>query len=263
MRMNFVIAGRYIPKDTFIHKLDPRSKMMGVLILISGILTVPSLVLYLIPVCLIVLLMVKSDIGFKPYFYGLKGLWFLILLAGVIQLFAVKEGKILILGITTGGLLSSLYIVIRLILVLFVAELLSFTTPPLMIAKALEKLFALIGLKRFGHELGMVTTIAMRFVPILALEADRIAKAQIARGASFERGKLSDRLKMMVVLIVPLFVSAMRKAEELSVAMESRLYKVDAERSSYVELIWKPSDTLFSLICFLPLLVNLLSFFIE
>ncbi len=263
MRASFVIVGRYIPKETFIHNLDPRSKMIGVLILISGILTVPSLAFYIVPLCLIVLLMVKSDIGFKPYFYGLKGLWFLILLAGVVQLFAIKEGRALVLGITTGGLLSALYIVVRLILVLFIAELLSFTTPPLMVAKALESLLALIGLKRFGHELGMVTTIAMRFVPILALEADRIAKAQIARGASFERGKLSDRLKMMVVLIVPLFVSAIRKAEELAIAMESRLYRVDAERSSYIELVWKPSDTFFLLICFLPLLVNLLSFFTK
>ncbi|HIP92723.1 MAG TPA: energy-coupling factor transporter transmembrane protein EcfT [Thermotoga sp.] len=260
MKMNFVIVGRYIPKDTFIHNLDPRSKMIGVLILIVGTLTVPSLTFYIFPACLIAVLIVVSNVGFKPYLYGIKGIWFLILFAGLIQLFVIKEDKPLILGITMGGLLSAFYIIIRLILILLAAELLSFTTPPLMIAKALEKLFALVGLKNFGHELGMVTTIAMRFVPILALEADRIAKAQIARGASFERGRLSDRLKMIVVLTVPLFVSAIRKAEELAIAMESRLYGLNADRSSYIELLWKPFDTLFLMICFLPMFVNLLYF---
>jgi len=247
MRLPTVLIGRYVPADSIVHKIDPRAKLLGMILLITSILIVPSLVFYIVPGAVVLLLILLSRTGFRIYLAGLKSLWFLIIFAVVVQFLSPQDGRKIIWFITDKAILSAVYILLRLLLIILLAENFSATTPPLLTARAIESLFSLLGARKLGHEIGMVMTIAMRFVPILALEADRILKAQISRGANFERGRFIDRLKALVVIIVPLLASALRKAEELATAMEARLYTGEPPRVKYRDLEWKLTDTLYIL----------------
>ncbi|MCD6552148.1 energy-coupling factor transporter transmembrane protein EcfT [Thermotoga sp.] len=257
MRLPTVLIGRYVPTDSIIHKIDPRAKLLGMILLISSILLVPNLTFYLFPGVAVFLLILFSRTGFKIYLAGLKSMWFLMVFAVAVQFLSPSDGRRIIWFITDTAILSAAYILLRLLLIILLAENFSATTPPLLTARAIENLFSLFGARKLGHEIGMVMTIAMRFVPILTLEADRILKAQIARGANFERGKFIDRLKALVVTIVPLLASALRKAEELATAMEARLYTGEPPKVKFRDIEWKFSDTLYVLLTLCVLLLVL------
>ncbi|AIY86506.1 MULTISPECIES: energy-coupling factor transporter transmembrane protein EcfT [unclassified Thermotoga] len=247
MRLPTVLIGRYIPVDSIVHRLDPRAKLLGMILLISAVLIVPDLLLYLVPGLAVFLLMFLSRTGFKVYLAGLRSLWFFLVFAVLVQFLSSSEGEKIFWIITDRAIWSAVYIMFRLVLIILLAENFSATTPPLLSARAIESIFSTFGARKIGHEIGMVMTIAMRFVPILALEADRILKAQIARGANFERGKFFDRIRALVVIIVPLLISALRKAEELAVAMEARLYTGEPPKTRFKDIKWKPMDTLYVL----------------
>ncbi|PLV60408.1 energy-coupling factor transporter transmembrane protein EcfT [Thermotoga sp. KOL6] len=245
MKLPTVLIGRYIPTNSIIHKLDPRAKLVGMVLLITSILLVPNILLYIVPAAMIFVLMTLSKTGLKVYIAGLKSLWFFLIFAVLVQLLTPSDGKRIFWIVTDKAVLSAVYIMLRLVLIILLAENFSATTPPLLSARAIESFFSLFGARKLGHEIGMVMTIAMRFVPILALEADRILKAQISRGANFERGKLVDRLKALVVIIVPLLTSALRKAEELATAMEARLYTGEPPKTKFKDVEWKFYDTVY------------------
>lgn len=245
MRFGSFLTGRYVHVESPIHSLDPRAKFLGTLLVIISVLLVPNLFFYILPAILILSLIRMSRIGFPVYLTGIRSFWFFLVFAAVVQLISVREGSRIFFFITSEGLLSCAFVVLRLVLIILAAEVFSLTTPPLLSAQGVESVLSLFGMRKLSYEIGMIMTIAMRFVPILAMEADRILKAQIARGADFERGKLVDRLKRLLVVVIPLLVSAMRKAEELTVAMEARLYTGEPPKIRYRQLAWSTKDTIF------------------
>ncbi len=236
--------GKYIPQDSPIHRLDPRTKILGVFLQITSIMLLNKLTGYILVVLFFFLLVQLSNIPLKTYLKSLKSLWFLIFFAGVIQL------------IFSGWELA-LYIVLRLVFIFLFSSLLTYTTPPLLIARGISK-----GLKTFGikdsarEDFSLMMSIAIRFIPILLDEVDRIMKAQISRGADYYEKSLIKRINRIVSLVVPLLVSALRKADEVALALQARRYGV-TKRSEYFELSFKTKDYfyLFANLLFLALIL--------
>ena len=241
--MRFTI-GKYVPTDSFLHSLDPRVKIIGTFLFIASVLLVQNLWGYIVPLFFLILLVCLSKISIFTYLRSIKNMWFLILFAAIIQFFV-------------SGLEMSFFIALRLSFVVLFATFLTFTTPPLLISKGLSSLMKWIGIKEeYREDFSMIMTISMRFIPILFDEIDRIIKAQIARGAKFDQPGIRHKIKGLVIIIVPLLISAIRKAEEISIALQARKYGV-GQRTSYYELIWTKKDTLFLIISIVPILLLL------
>lgn len=237
--MRFTI-GKYVPINSYLHLLDPRVKIISTFIFITSILLVKDILGYLVPLLVFVFLVLLSKISLMTYLRSVKNMWFLILFASVVQFFV-------------SGLEMSIFIALRLTFVLLFATFLTFTTPPLLIAKGLSDLMKLFGIKeKYREDFSMIMTISMRFIPILFDEIDRIIKAQIARGAKFDQPGLKYKIKGLIIIVVPLLVSAIRKAEEISIALQARKYGI-GPRTSYYELKWRYKDTLFLIFSLLPI----------
>ncbi|SHH39628.1 energy-coupling factor transporter transmembrane component T family protein [Thermosipho atlanticus] len=227
-----LLIGKYIPCESFLHSLDPRSKILGTFIIITSILLINNLWGYIIPFFIFIILVHLSKINFLVYLSSVKSMWFLILFASVIQFFV-------------SGLEMSLFIALRLFFVVVFASFLTFTTPPLLIARGLSSIMKWFGIKEsYREDFSMIMTISMRFIPILFDEIDRIIKAQIARGAKFDQPGLRYKIKGLVIIIIPLLISAIRKAEEISIALQARKYGI-GPRTSYYVLEWTKKDSLF------------------
>ncbi len=238
--------GKYIPQDSPIHRLDPRTKILGIFFQITSIMLLNKLTGYVLVVILFFFLVQLSKIPLKTYLKSLKSLWFLIFFAGVIQLiFSSWE--------------LSLYIVLRLVFIFLFSSFLTYTTPPLLIARGISK-----GLKAFGikdstrEDFSLMMSIAIRFIPILLDEVDRIMKAQISRGADYYEKSLIKRINGIVSLVVPLLVSALRKADEVALALQARRYGI-TKRSEYFELSFKIKDYLYLFANLLFLVLILIS----
>ncbi len=222
--------GKYIPKDSPIHNLDPRAKMISVLFQVTSIMLVKNLLGYIIPVAFFILFMALSRIKPVVYLRSLKSMWFLIVFAVVVQYFI-------------GGISSSLYIGLRLSLIFLFATMFTYTTPPLLTARGIVDILKYFGVKDEQREdFGMMLAISIRFIPILLDEADRIIKAQISRGAKYSEKGLRNKLSAITSIIIPLLVSSLRKAEELSLALQARKYGI-SKRTHYYTLNWSKSDT--------------------
>ncbi|MFN4200920.1 energy-coupling factor transporter transmembrane component T family protein [Fervidobacterium gondwanense] len=224
--------GKYIPKNSLIHSLDPRAKLFVVLLQVTSIMLVKDLIGYIIPVSLFIILMIMSKIKPVVYLRSLRSLWFLIVFAAVIQYFV-------------SGFVMSLYIALRLSLIFLFASMYTYTTPPLLTARGIVdilKFFRVSEEKR--EDFGMMLAISIRFIPILLDEADRIIKAQISRGAKYSEKGLKNKLSAMTSIIIPLLVSSLRKAEELSLALQARKYGI-GKRNHYYTLGWTKNDTFY------------------
>ncbi len=224
-----ITLGQFFPGNSFLHRLDPRSKIIFIILYIIFIFSIKNIAAYLV-VALFILLCVKiSKIPFKFMVKGLKPIAFFIFLTAVLNLF-LTPGRILfelwILKITYEGLELAVFMVLRLMFLILGTSLLTLTTSPISLTDGLEQLIS--PLKKIGvpsHEIAMMMTIALRFIPTLLEETDKIIKAQTARGADFESGNIVRRAKAMIPILIPLFMSAFRRADELSVAMECRCYQ--------------------------------------
>ncbi len=224
--------GKYIPKNSLIHSLDPRAKLFVVLLQVTSIMLVKDLIGYIIPVSLFIILMIMSKIKPVVYLRSLRSLWFLIVFAAVIQYFV-------------SGFVMSLYIALRLSLIFLFASMYTYTTPPLLTARGIVdilKFFRVSEEKR--EDFGMMLAISIRFIPILLDEADRIIKAQISRGAKYSEKGLKNKLSAMTSIIIPLLVSSLRKAEELSLALQAKKYGI-GKRNHYYTLQWTKNDTFY------------------
>lgn len=252
-----ITLGQYLPGNSFLHRLDPRTKLllatavMVVLFLVDGFLG------YLWIFGLLLLAIINGDIPLKSITRGLKPLTFIILLTVILNIF-FTEGTILwqwgFIRITQEGIFKGILLGVRLILLILSTTVMTLTTSPLSITDGLEYLLSPLKKINFPvHELSMMLTIALRFIPTLLEETDKIMKAQMARGADFESGNLLKRAQNMVPLLVPLFVSAFRRADDLATAMESRCYRGGEGRTRLNELQFKKADYLV-LIIVLPLL---------
>lgn len=227
--LNNITMGQYYPVDSAVHRLDPRTKLLLTILFIVIVFTVHTIIGY-IPVFLFIYFVSKlSNVPFGMLMKGLKPLRLIIILTFFLNLFFSAGEKVLIsfwiVRITAEGLMLAVHYSLRLIFLVIGTSLLTLTTSPVSLSDGIELLLS--PLRRFhfpAHELAMMMTIALRFIPTLLEETDKIMKAQMARGADFESGNLISRAKSMVPLLVPLFVSAFRRAGDLAMAMESRCY---------------------------------------
>lgn len=227
--MRDITLGQYFPGNSPIHRLDPRTKLLGMLGYIVVIFLVKKITVFLLPALFVALVTYLARVPLSYLVRSLKPIRFLLVLMFIINLFMVKTGDLIwewrFIEITEGGVYQAVYITLRLVLLLAGTSLMTLTTTPIALTDALEKLLAPLGKLGFpSHELAMMMTIALRFIPTLIEEADKIMKAQMARGADFESGNVFRRAKSMIPVLVPLFVSAFRRADELAMAMESRCY---------------------------------------
>ncbi|WCK54791.1 energy-coupling factor transporter transmembrane component T [Aneurinibacillus sp. Ricciae_BoGa-3] len=240
--------GQYIAGHSPIHRLDPRAKLVFAFVFIILIFLAGSLLSFLIvtAVCLIGILLSRLSI-----MYVLKGLkpalWFIVLTI-LVQVLTNQQGPLLFswrfIEIHMQGVQEASVVSARIILLMVIASILTLTTSPIQLTDGLESLFS--PLNRFGfpaHELALMMSISLRFIPTLLEETEKIAKAQISRGASFSSGSIGKRVMGIVPLIVPLFVQSFRRAEDLALAMEARGYRGGEGRTKYRKLVWKTSDT--------------------
>lgn len=221
--------GQYFPGNTAAHKLDPRTKILLVVLYITALFTAKSFLAYGLMALVLAVCVRVSKVGLRALVKGLKPVLFIIVFTGVLNLFFTPGEGILWawgpLHITSSGLRNAAFMVLRIMLLIMGTFLLTYTTSPISLTDGLERL--LNGLKRFHvpvHELTMIMSIALRFIPTLIEETDKIMSAQKARGADFESGNLMEKAKALVPILVPLFISAFRRADELATAMECRCY---------------------------------------
>ncbi|OHW62453.1 energy-coupling factor transporter transmembrane protein EcfT [Andreesenia angusta] len=241
-----ITIGQYFPGETLVHRMDPRIKIMSVFIFIISLFFVNRFIAYAPSAILLLAVIAISRIPFKYILKGLKPISVLIAITFFINVFMTKGEVLYRLGPLTAtreGLVQAGFMAIRLVLLVVGTTLLTLTTSPIALTDGIEKL--LNPFKRIGvpaHELAMMMTIALRFIPTLLEEADKIMKAQMARGADFESGNVVRRAKNLIPLLVPLFISAFRRADELSMAMESRCYRGGENRTRMRELVLVKTD---------------------
>ena len=224
-----ITLGQYYPGNSAVHRLDPRTKLSLMMAYIVVVFLVQNLWLFIPVAAYVVMVTLFAQVPISYLWRSLKPLKFILLFMFVINLLVNVSGAMLwefwVIKITTGGIHQAVYISVRLILLVSGTSLMTLTTTPIALTDGLEKLLSPLKKIRFpAHELAMMMTIALRFIPTLLEEADKIMKAQMARGADLETGGLMQRAKSMVPILVPLFVSAFRRADELAMAMESRCY---------------------------------------
>ncbi|MGM0414061.1 MAG: energy-coupling factor transporter transmembrane component T family protein [Bacillota bacterium] len=242
-----ITIGQYIPGDSFIHKLDARIKIIITIIMITVLFLIDSFIGFGFFLIFVIGIMAISKLPVKRVLNGLKPVFFLIIITLFLHMFLTRGGEVLwewgFLRIEEEGLFTGLFMVGRILLLIMFTSLLTLTTSPLQLTDGIE--YILKPLTRFGvpaGELAMMMTIALRFIPTLMEEAEKIMKAQKARGADFESGNIIERAKSLVPLLVPLFISAFRRADELALAMESRCYQGGTNRTRLNELELQRSD---------------------
>ena len=225
-----ITLGQYFPGNSIIHRLDPRTKLIMLIVYIVALFMASGWVAYALLFVFLVWVIKVSTIPPKSIIKGMKPLVMILVFTGILNLFFTKEGEILVdigfITIYSGGLSRALMMVVRILMLITCTFLLTYTTSPIALTDGLEAL--LNPLKKIGvpvHELSMMMCIALRFIPTLIEETDKIMCAQKARGADFENGSLMDRAKALIPILVPLFISAFRRADELATAMECRCYQ--------------------------------------
>ncbi|MDO5041859.1 MAG: energy-coupling factor transporter transmembrane component T [Peptoniphilus sp.] len=244
--MNNVSIGQYLPFDTFIHRLDPRVKILTSFLFIITIFFVDSFLGYIPFVVLVALMVGVGKIPVKSLQWSLKPLIYILVITGLINLFTTPGDFLFKIGpltATVEGLYKTVFMIIRLILIVLATSLLTYTTSPMELTFGLEKLFS--PWKRFGFpagELAMMVSISLRFIPTLFQEAQKIKMAQMARGADFESGNIINRAKNMIPLLVPLFINAFNRSDDLATAMEARLYRIGRDRTRLNEIFMKKTD---------------------
>ena len=243
-----ITIGQYLPGESFIHKLDPRTKILISIFFIACLFLVDKFVGYTLIIAFLIAIIIIAKIPPRFIFNGLKPVFLLVVFTAVLNMFMIKGTadtlifKLGILSIYIEGLSMAGFMAIRLILLIIGTSLLTLTTSPIELTDGIEKLLKPIG-KEIAHELAMMMTIALRFIPTLMDETDKIMKAQKARGADFESGGIIKKAKSLVPLLVPLFISSFRRADELAMAMEARGYRGGDGRTRMKILKFSYKDT--------------------
>lgn len=224
-----ITIGQYYPGNSVIHRLDPRTKILCTLIFISSVFLAKTYLAYAVIAAFVAFILAIARLPIKLIFKSVKPLWMIIVLTMMVHFFTGK-GEVLwswwILSVTDEGLNMGIMMSLRLVFLIMVSSLLTFTTSPIVLTDGIENLlrpFKKIGVP--AHELAMMMTIALRFIPTLLEETDKIMKAQTSRGADFASGNIVKKAKNLVPLLVPLFISAFRRADDLATAMEARCYR--------------------------------------
>ncbi len=252
-----ITLGQYYPADSVLHRLDPRVKLCGTLIYVISLFLFQSFAGYIVATVFLVSMIALSHVPVKFMFRGLKAILILLIFTAVLNIF-LTPGRELVsfwkITITIEGLRFAAFMVLRLVYLITGSSIMTLTTTPSSLTDGLEKgLRWMKILKVPVHEIAMMMSIALTFIPVLLEETDRIMKAQQARGADFETGNLIRRIRALVPILVPLFVSAFRRANDLALAMESRCYRGGEGRTKLHPLKYAKRDAL----AYLVLLVYL------
>lgn len=242
-----ITIGQYYPAKSILHRLDPRVKLVSTLLYLISLFLFRSMAGYLVATLFLIGVIRASKVPFGYIVKGLKPVVMLLMITVVFNLFLKKEGEVLVhvwrLTITTVGLRNAVYMAVRLIYLIIGSSLMTFTTTPNELTDGIEALLAPLNKLRVPvHEVAMMMSIALRFIPILLEETDKIMKAQQARGADFESGNIMQRAKAMIPILVPLFVSAFRRANDLAMAMEARCYRGGEGRTKMKPLRYRGRD---------------------
>ena len=252
MAIKDITLGQYFPGESAVHRLDPRTKIMGTFVFLISLFLVNHFAGFGLAGLFVLGLILISGVPFRFLFRGLKPILFLIVFTMLINLFMTSGTPLVSLGplsVTEEGLYRASFMALRLVLLIFGSSLLTLVTKPITLTDGMERLmspFNRLGLP--SHELAMMMTIALRFIPTLLDETDKIMKAQTARGADFESGNLFRRAKGLIPLLVPLFVSAFRIAADLAMAMEARCYRGGQGRTRMNGMAFGKNDVFAALI---------------
>ena len=239
--------GQYYPVDSFLHRLDPRTKLAGTMLYIISLFIADSFLCYALTLAFLLFCIRVSRVPFGYILKGLKPIFFLMAISVIFNLFLTSSGEVLwqwkFLRITEGGFRQALFMAMRLGFLVMGSSLMTYTTTPTALTDGMERGLRFLRVFRVPvHEIAMMMSIALRFIPILAEEADKIQKAQMARGANFEEGGVIARAKAMIPLLVPLFISAFRRATDLAMAMEARCYHGGEGRTKMFPLRYHRAD---------------------
>lgn len=256
-----ITLGQYYQTESVIHRLDPRVKLGGTFLYIVALFFYTNCIGYLMAIFFLGMTIALSRVPFRHMIKGMKAILFLLIITVAFNLF-LTPGEELVsfwkLTITKEGLESAVSMAIRLALLIIGSSLMTLTTTPNNLTDGLEKMFGFLKIIRVPvHEVAMMMSIALRFIPILMEETDKIMKAQMARGADFENGNIFKRAKALVPLLVPLFISAFRRANDLAMAMEARCYRGGKGRTKMKPLIYKKRDYLAYLILIIFLVASI------
>ncbi len=260
--MQNVTLGQYYPTDSFIHELDPRTKILSVFMYIAGLFFINSFEGYIAVAAFLILVISASRIPVKSIVEGFKPLVLVVVLTLGSNIFMTKGSIILFqigfIKVTQEGIVRTLFVGARLLLLIIGTIMLTLTTKPIKLTDGLEKLLS--PLKKMGvrtHEIALMFNLTIGFIPTFAEEIDKISKAQIARGANFSSGSPIKRAKSMLPLLIPLFVGTFRRASELAMAMEARCYSGGNNRTKMAELEFNSKDYVASLLAaaFLTLVI--------
>ncbi len=242
-----ITLGQFFPGNSLIHRLDPRTKLIMLVVYIVALFMATSWITYGLMFAFLAAVIAVSRIPVKSIVRGMKPLVLILVFTAVLNLFLTEGQTVLVqlgfIRITLEGLLRAIFMLVRILLLVTCTFLLTYTTSPIALTDGLESLLS--PLKRIKvpvHELSMMMCIALRFIPTLIEETDKIMSAQKARGADFETGKLMERVRALIPILVPLFISAFRRADELATAMECRCYQGGDGRTKMKLLRYKRND---------------------
>lgn len=246
MALKDITLGQYFPGTSLIHRFDPRSKILFTVFFIAAIFLCKNLVSYGLTLVVLLVFVALSRIQPKVFLKGMKPVIFIILCTALLNLF-YTSGTVLwhfgFLKITEEGLWRAGFMVLRILMLIVCTLLLTYTTSPILLTDGLERLLRPLKKVHFPvHELSMMMSIALRFIPTLIQETDKIISAQKARGADFDSGNLIQKAKALIPILIPLFISSFRRAEELAIAMECRCYHGDEGRTSLRQLTMAGRD---------------------
>ena len=242
-----ITIGQYYQTESILHSLDPRVKLVGTIIYLVSLFLFKEPLPFVIAGIFLAVCVILSHVPFGYMVRGLRTVMILMLITAVFNLFLTPGDVIVTIGkltITMQGLKAAVYMAIRLVMLIIGSSLMTLTTTPTQLTDAMEKLLKPLSVIKVPvHEMAMMMSIALRFIPILLEETDKIMKAQMARGADFESGNIIKRIRAMVPILVPLFISAFRRANDLAMAMEARCYQGGEGRTKMKPLRYAKKDT--------------------
>jgi len=241
-----ITLGQYYSADSVLHRLDPRTKLIGTLVYLISLFLFTNPYVYLTAAVFLTCAILLSKVPFSYMVKGLKSIFFLLIFTALLNMFFIK-GEVLVsfwkLTISKEGFKQAVYMAVRLILLVIGSNLMTLTTTPTRLTNAMEYVMRPLKIFRVPvHEIAMMMSIALRFIPILLDETDKIMKAQLARGADFESGNVIKKAKALVPVLVPLFISAFRRANDLAMAMEARCYHGGKGRTQMKPLKYAKRD---------------------
>lgn len=246
MALKDITLGQYFPGNSLLHRFDPRSKILFTVLFIAAIFLCKGLVSYGITLLILLMMIGISKVQPRVFLKGMKPVVFIVVCTAILNLF-YTSGTVLwswgILKITEEGIWKAGFMVLRILMLIACTLLLTYTTSPILLTDGLEKLLRPLKKLNFPvHELSMMMSIALRFIPTLIQETDKIISAQKARGADFDSGNLIQKAKALIPILIPLFISSFRRAEELAIAMECRCYHGDEGRTCLRQLRYAGRD---------------------